>query len=114
MKSGKIWGQTELIFKNDSFEIHRIFIKKGGYCSKHMHNEKYNMFYVEKGELCIEVYKNDYDLIDTTILKMGEKMSVSPREYHLFKTNVDTIAYEIYYNFVNPNDIIRENCGGVK
>ena len=28
MKAGKIWGQTELIHANNSFEFHRIEFKK--------------------------------------------------------------------------------------
>ena len=31
--SGKIWGQTELVFANSNIEFHRIDIKKGGTCS---------------------------------------------------------------------------------
>ena len=30
---GKIWGKTLDIFKNSNFELHRIEIKKGGFCS---------------------------------------------------------------------------------
>ena len=40
--SGKIWGQTELVFANSNIEFHRIDIKKGGTCSKHKHNYKFN------------------------------------------------------------------------
>ena len=114
MKQGKIWGETELIFKNCNFEIHRIKIKKGGYCSKHLHQHKYNMFFVEKGELEIYIEKNDYQLIDEVTLKDGEKTNVKPNEYHFFMAKEDTTAYEIYYTEQITDDIIRKNHGGIK
>ena len=44
--AGKIWGQTELILANSSCEFHRIDFVKGGVCSKHKHEWKWNGFYV--------------------------------------------------------------------
>jgi len=32
----------------------------------------------------------------------------------MFTALQDTVAYEIYYSEPISNDIIRENCGGVK
>ena len=42
--SGKVWGQTELVFANSNIEFHRIDIKKGGTCSKHKHNYKFLLY----------------------------------------------------------------------
>ena len=53
--AGKIWGSTELIEANGALEFHRIFTKKGGVCSKHKHEFKWNGFYVESGQLLIRV-----------------------------------------------------------
>ena len=61
--AGKVWGKTANIFSNPNFEVHRIEVNKGGYCSKHKHKYKFNAFYVESGELDIIIYKNDYDLV---------------------------------------------------
>ena len=44
MKSGKIWGSTELIHANGVLEFHRIDFKKGIECSKHKHKYKWNGF----------------------------------------------------------------------
>tara|TARA_R110000851_G_scaffold237179_1_gene390032 strand:+ start:732 stop:875 length:144 start_codon:yes stop_codon:yes gene_type:complete len=41
-KAGKIWGETELILANNACEFHRIDYKKGGVCSKHLHEWKWN------------------------------------------------------------------------
>ena len=113
MKSGKSWGVSELIFNNDVMEVHRIAVLSGGYCSLHKHDMKWNMFYVEDGEIIIEVSKNDYDLVDKTLLKSGQKTTVKPGEYHRFRALKDTIAYEIYYTGSLSEDIIRKDHGGI-
>ena len=77
-KAGKIWGQTELIEANGSCEFHRIDFVKGGTCSKHKHEYKWNGFYVMSGEMKIRVWQKDYDLIDETILKAGDYTAVKP------------------------------------
>ena len=38
--AGKVWGKTANIFSNPNFEVHRIEVNKGGYCSKHKHKYK--------------------------------------------------------------------------
>ena len=49
MKAGKVWGQTELIHANGVLEFHRIEYKAGKQCSEHLHEFKWNGFYVESG-----------------------------------------------------------------
>jgi len=44
MKKGKIWGTTELLFCNKNVAVHILDIKKDGYCSKHLHHCKSNIF----------------------------------------------------------------------
>jgi hypothetical protein len=61
MISGKVWGSTELIEANGALEFHRIATRKGGVCSKHLHEFKWNGFYVESGTLLIRVWQNDYE-----------------------------------------------------
>ena len=48
MKSGKIWGETNLVFSNNNIQINQIHIKKGGRCSIHMHNHKNNIFFIHE------------------------------------------------------------------
>lgn len=38
---GKIWGNTATIFDKNNVQIARIEVKKGGYCSNHLHNHRY-------------------------------------------------------------------------
>lgn len=96
MIQGKVWGQTEEIFRKNNVEIHRIFAKKDGFSSKHLHKSKHNMFFVESGKLMVEVWKNDYDLVDSTVISSGESTVARPGEYHRFTALEDTVALEIY------------------
>ena len=109
---GKVWGKTQKIFANNNFELHRIEVNKGGFCSKHKHVHKINAFYIEKGKLKIRIHETEYNLIDETIASTGDLSIVKPGKYHEFEALEDTICYEIYWVELNHNDISRENVGG--
>ena len=111
---GKVWGSTQSLFSNDNFEVHRIQVKRGGVCSLHCHQFKHNIFYVETGALKISVHKNDYALVDDTILLAGDITDVKPNEYHTFEALDDTVAFEIYYSEPISGDIIRKSIGGMR
>lgn len=112
-KSGKIWGETIPIYIGSNIEMHRISINKGGTCSLHSHQSKFNGFYVICGELEIEVHKNDYNLIDKTILYDGDFTICKPGEYHRFIAKSDVEALEIYWTELNHNDIVRKDVGKI-
>ena len=113
MKAGKIWGQTELIHANNSFEFHRIEFKKNFKCSEHFHKYKWNGFYLESGEMLVRVWQDsDQDgLIDETILKPGDFMRVRPGLYHQFEGIKDGVAFEIYWSEFYHDDIVRRTVG---
>lgn len=115
MKSGKVWGLTELIHANEVVEFHRIEINKGGVCSKHYHKHKWNGFFVESGELLIRTWKNDYDLVDETVLTAGDWHIAKPGEFHQFEAIEQTVAFELYWPMLlydeTPVDIVRETVG---
>ena len=118
MKSGKVWGVTELIHANGILEFHRIDTKKGGVCSKHKHKHKWNGFFVESGKLLIRTWKSDYDLVDETLLEAGDWHVAKPGEYHQFEAMEDTVAFELYWPMLlideHPDDIERETHGFAK
>ena len=114
MKAGKVWGQTELLEANVVLEFHRIEAKAGGVCSKHKHKFKWNGFFVESGEMIIRVWKNNYDLVDETLLKAGEYTKVAPGEYHQFEAVTDCVAFELYWAEFDHNDIERDTVGYAK
>tara|TARA_B100001750_G_scaffold242340_1_gene255566 strand:+ start:2673 stop:3020 length:348 start_codon:yes stop_codon:yes gene_type:complete len=114
MKAGKVWGSTELLLQTPFVELHRIYVRKGGFCSTHMHQRKWNLFYVIFGELDVHVYKNDYDLKDTTHLHEGDWTTVKPGEFHSFEGVIEVDALELYYPETLSEDIIRKSVGGFK
>ena len=111
MIAGKVWGTTALLEANGVLEFHRIEINKGGVCSKHRHKHKWNGFYVEEGCLVIRVWKNNYELVDETVLRQGQYTKVAPGEYHQFEALADTTAFEIYWAQFDHDDIERETVG---
>ena len=112
--SGKIWGSTELILANNSLEFHKIEFRKGGVCSKHKHEYKWNGFYVMYGKLKIRVWQKSYELIDETILKAGDFTKVKPVLFHSFEGLDDGVAFELYWAEFNHSDIERESVGHLK
>lgn len=111
MIAGKVWGNTELVEANGALEFHRIEMNTGGVCSKHLHEFKWNGFYVESGRMLVRVWQNDYDLVDETILEAGMYTKVKPGVYHQFECLADGVAFELYWAEFNHNDIVRETVG---
>ena len=111
MKHGKVWGETKPIIITPLVEIHEIKINKGAQCSTHVHKHKWNGFYLLSGKLHIEVWKNEYDLKDITILNPSEFTTVRPGEYHRFWAEEDSTAIEIYYPEPLTEDILRKDVG---
>tara|TARA_R100000951_G_scaffold12719_1_gene10202 strand:+ start:1833 stop:2321 length:489 start_codon:yes stop_codon:yes gene_type:complete len=111
MIAGKVWGTTELVEANGALEFHRIEMKKGGVCSKHLHRYKWNGFYVESGIMLIRTWQRDYDLVDETIVEAGDYHKVKPGLYHQFECIESGVAFELYWAEFNHNDIERENVG---
>jgi hypothetical protein len=82
-------------------------------CSKHFHRHKYNLFFVVSGKLKIVTWKNDYDLVDETILGPYERTIIKPGEYHRFIALEDSYVIEKYWVQLSLSDIEREDCGGL-
>ena len=113
MKLGKVWGTTELLLRSPFIEVHRLFIQPQSRCSLHMHQNKWNAFFVQSGILKIEVVKKAYDLVDVTELTAGEFTTVAPGEDHRFVTGDEGAeAIEIYYPAELAEDIVRRDVGG--
>lgn len=105
---GKSWGRTTLIASNKAFELHLLFIKKGGVCSKHLHRTKFNGFLVLSGMLMVRIWKPEQGLVDTTEIGAGEYTEISPGQYHQFEALEETTAIEIYWAEFDPDDIVRQ------
>jgi mannose-6-phosphate isomerase-like protein (cupin superfamily) len=110
--TGKVWGDTSILFQNSLVELHKINVKAGYRCSEHKHEHKWNGFYVISGVLEIHVAKNNYDLTDVTTLRAGDYTSVRPGEFHWFNCVEDCSALELYYPEALSEDIVRRSVGG--
>ena len=112
MIEAKIWGRVKNIISKEMFEVNRIEIVEGGYCSEHKHQYKYNGFFVESGKLKITTWNND--LVQHTILSDGDYLQVEPNVPHKFDALSNVVCYEIYWVQLLENDIQRVMKGGVK
>jgi quercetin dioxygenase-like cupin family protein len=118
MKSGKVWGQTELIEHTPAFEFHRIEFKANTCCSEHYHKTKWNGFFVESGTLMVKTWNETPQterphLCDQTILRAGDYYKVEPGKWHQFLGVDDGIAFELYWAEFDANDIVRRTSGSV-
>jgi len=111
---GKVWGTTRTIFEKNNTMINYLILDKGiSWCSKHHHEHRYNMFYLISGEVKINIWKKDYDLVDELILLPEQGTVVSFGEDHSFEVLKDSIMLEIYWVELDPNDIVRDTIGGI-
>lgn len=110
MKSGKVWGTTSKLFNRNNVEVHLVHIEKGGYCSIHKHDHKFNEFVVIKGKVKLTEWKDD--LKDRTCLESGDSAVISPGHFHQFKATEKTTLLEIYWVSLEENDIVRKTTGG--
>lgn len=116
IKRGKVWGNTRCLFCKNNVEIHRVEIKKDGYCSTHRHKAKFNMFYVEQGRIKVTIFRPDagQTIEDVTLLGEGESTFVEPGLDHVFEALENTVAFEIYWVELEQSDIERKNVGGTR
>ena len=113
MKAGKVWGLTEQIEMNGVLEFHRIEMNKNGVCSKHLHEFKWNGFYVESGKMIVRVWQDadQKGLVDETILNAGDYTTVKPGKFHQFEGVEDGVAFELYWAEFSHDDIERRTVG---
>jgi mannose-6-phosphate isomerase-like protein (cupin superfamily) len=112
-RMGKRWGWTQLVGVYNSVEIHRIHVKKGGFCSHHYHEHKWNRFILINGQLTVKIHRDD---IDETILLPNMITDVPPKYWHEFEAQEASDALEVYWVPLDANDIVRddEQLGGLK
>jgi mannose-6-phosphate isomerase-like protein (cupin superfamily) len=114
MKQGKVWGETSKLLANPFVEAHWIEVEPKSHCSIHHHEHRWNAFIVIAGELFVDVYQREYNLVDETRLIAGEIMSVPPGIDHRFRTGgLSAAVLEIYWpETLGGPDIVRRDVGG--
>ena len=115
MQEEKIWGTTERTFESRSVTINVLRVKKGGVCSWHYHNHKYNHFHVISGKFQIRHERPDWEIV----LESGGSCTVGPgrESLHEFEALEDSVVIEtcyVYQGEINQNDIHRLRLGYYK
>jgi len=116
MKQQKVWGWTEMILDAGTVQAHRITGIAGGYCSRHYHDFKHNLFLLISGKLRIESW-NAHGAAVSLDLSPGQACSIAPPIIHRFRVIEPCVAIEIYFathGTVNPDDITRLDVGGIE
>ena len=101
----KLWGKTQLVFDNEIIHIYSAWIKPGGFCSKHYHKNKHNLFFVQSGSIVVKIW--DKETINEHKLLTGDKILVNSNTWHQFVAIEESIVLEIYYSTIDHEDIIR-------
>lgn len=103
-----------LVGRTTHTETYEISVKKGSYSSNHIHKDKANLFWVQKGRLFIILYGKSPSLIEIPALSA---FWVNPGVEHRFFAPEDTTALEVYMTppskKIKWNDIERLDEGGV-
>jgi len=105
-KIEKTWGDTRLIFDNGSIHIYIANINKNQSSSKHYHEHKNNIFYLQSGLLKVIKWEEDNSLIEH-VLQPGDSIDIKNGIKHQFFSLEDSVLVEIYYTNLNHEDIIR-------
>ena len=104
----KVWGFKIRMLETATTVVDLLTLKKGGFCSWHYHDFKYNLFIVLEGKVLIET--EDY----TKVLAKNDYYAVSPKIKHRFITKSKAKLIEVMYtNPVLEDDIIRLHQGGL-
>ena len=111
MKQSKIWGTTECLESNPLCELHRIAVLPGYRCSNHRHAHKWNLFYVERGELHVIIEQADHN--DEIKVWAGMVCRVGPGLFHRFENRSSQVveAFELYFPETLSEDIERLDVG---
>lgn len=113
MKQGKDWGSTTEFFRNALVSAHHLEIRKGGFCSEHRHEHKYNLFYVISGELELTIWR-DEKMKDVTVITAGQTTAIPPSFWHKFRGLTDVQCIEVYQVLLIEPDIERRTQGGIE
>lgn len=108
---GKLWGRTVKLEANPFMSFHRAEVNAGFRCSKHLHANKWNGFFVESGLLKVRVYQPN-GIEDVTVLGPGDYTAVAPGVKHRFESVENTVLFEVYWPAVVSEDIVRDDEGG--
>lgn len=114
----KLWGKAWLVSHSFHHQVSFIEVVPGGYCSRHIHKDKSNNFFVVEGSLDIRWWDDQQVRSQCHTLYPGESLTVPRGVAHQFEAHqARTTAIETYRNTAgacNLDDIHRLSNGGVR
>jgi mannose-6-phosphate isomerase-like protein (cupin superfamily) len=81
----KEWGQ-EKVLKREPYTIKVMSLKKGYYCSLHLHREKEETFTLLKGKLKITTISKAGEESHLVLENPGDSLTIKPMTPHTFKS----------------------------
>lgn len=107
---GKVWGWTQRVYRGETTQVDRAFVRAGFRSSLHHHPHRANQFFVESGRLLVRVHKDG--LVDEVVLGPGQYTVVRPGDKHEMEAVEDATVLEVYWAEIDGQDIVRYNQGG--
>ena len=112
----KIWGSSQVLYRDRRLELVRATICRGGYCSRHHHRFKSNGFCVGRGRLLLIVYEGG-KATRWTLVPDGRLTVVAAGVDHRFVAlEEETQLYELYTAVegaaLDPEDIVPATWAG--
>lgn len=89
------WGRWTRLYFDGVLEVRKLEVKRGGYCTKHFHRTKMNVFVVVEGALRIFEWPTSYHVRDTELVSSNATLTVPPYVPHRFYGASDAVAYEL-------------------
>jgi len=121
----KLWGVSQLIYRDHWSELFELRIQAGGYSSRHHHKLKMNAFWIQEGQLDILLYEaveqvdgSKIRIEKYTLLPEQAPYCIAVNDQHRFFARTPVVCYEWYkaipgYQLTN-DDIFRVDLGGIQ
>jgi len=108
----KPWGDVQTLHVDRDLLLQRIRVARGGFCSVHRHEARWNRFAIGTGRLIIEMWAKARRTV--AVLSAGGSLDVAPGLWHRFTAVEPVVAFEVYWvgthivEGVSPDDIERD------
>jgi mannose-6-phosphate isomerase-like protein (cupin superfamily) len=99
----KPWGYEIIWAETDRYVAKLLFIKQGESLSRQYHRKKDETFFVETGELTLEI--GEKASIEVLHLKPGESFHCTPGTIHRMRGGTDVRLYEV--STPEIDDVVR-------
>lgn len=112
----KVWGRVRHLFASDHAAVSILEVKAGFRCSRHMHDERANMFAVESGLVMVEKFLDENVRLQFW-LGPGDECVIGSGTWHRFRVAESGKMIEVYWpdgeDYVcRKDDIVRSDEGG--